>query len=38
MKLLVILIILTIFACAALASHQHRPFPLLVDGAPITRT
>lgn len=33
MRLLAAIIILTIFACAALASHQRKPFPLLVDAS-----
>lgn len=33
MRVAVAFIILTILGCAALASHQHKPFPLLVDEA-----
>lgn len=37
MRFAIALIVLTIFACAALASHQHKPFPLLVDAdAPVS--
>lgn len=38
MKPAIALIILTIAACAVLASHQRKPFPLLIDANPIVRT
>lgn len=36
MRRAALLLVATIFACALLASHQRKPFPLLIDEAHAT--